>query len=70
MRSFGDEDSIFVNLDRLNPNTQTYQPDSLPEREEELNQLHSTLKPAAMGSTPLNAFVFGPTARERLSASN
>jgi len=61
MRSFGDEDSIFVNLDRLNPNTQTYQPDSLPEREEELNQLHSTLKPAAMGSTPLNAFVFGPT---------
>lgn len=61
MRSFGDEDSIFVDLDRLNPNTQTYQPDSLPEREEELNQLHSTLKPAAMGSTPLNAFVFGPT---------
>jgi len=61
MRSFGDEDSIFVNLDRLNPNTQTYQPDSLPSEKRELNQLHSTLKPAAMGSTPLNAFVFGPT---------
>jgi len=30
MRSFGDEDSIFVNLDRLNPNTQTYQPARSP----------------------------------------
>lgn len=61
MRSFGDEESIFVDMDRLNPNTQTYQPESLPEREDELDQLHSTLRPATMGSTPLNAFVFGPT---------
>lgn len=61
MRSFGDEDSIFVDMDRLNPNTQTYQPEALPEREHELDQLHSALRPATMGSTPLNAFVFGPT---------
>lgn len=61
MRSFGEDDSIFVDMDRLNPNTQTYQPETLPERETELDQLHSALKPAAMGSTPLNAFVFGPT---------
>jgi len=61
MRSFGDQDSIFVDMDRLNPNTQTYQPKSLPEREAELDQLHSALRPATMGSTPLNAFVFGPT---------
>jgi len=61
MRSFADAGSIFVDMDRLNPNTQTYQPETLPEREEELDQLHSTLRPATMGSTPLNAFVFGPT---------
>jgi cell division control protein 6 len=61
MRSFGEEDSIFVDMDRLNPNTQTYQPESLPEREDELDELHSALRPATMGSTPLNAFVFGPT---------
>jgi len=48
-------------MDRLNPNTQTYQPKSLPEREAELDQLHSALRTATMGSTPLNAFVFGPT---------
>jgi cell division control protein 6 len=61
MRSFGNSDSIFVDMDQLNPNTQTYKPNSLPEREEELNKLHSALRPATMGSTPLNAFVFGPT---------
>ena len=61
MRSFGEDDSIFTDMDRLNPNTQTYQPQTLPEREDELDQLHSALKPATMGSTPLNAFVFGPT---------
>jgi len=59
MRSFGGEESIFEDMDRLNPNTQTYQPESLPERESELDQLHSALRPATMGSTPLNAFVFG-----------
>jgi len=61
MRSFGDEESIFVDMDRLNPNTQTYKPETLPERESELDQLHSALRPATLGSTPLNALVFGPT---------
>lgn len=61
MRTFGDEDTIFADMDRLNPNTKTYQPETLPERESELDQLHSALRPATMGSTPLNVFVYGPT---------
>lgn len=61
MRSFGEDNSIFTDMDRLNPNTQTYQPETLPEREAELDELHSALRPATMGSTPLNAFVYGPT---------
>jgi len=70
MRSFGDEDSIFVSRP-----TQPKHPDVptrlAPRARRELNQLHSTLKPAAMGSTPLNAFLCSVRqARERLSASN
>ena len=61
MKTFGDSESIFRDMDRLNPNTQTYKPDTLPERESELDQLHSALRPAAMGSTPLNVFIYGPT---------
>lgn len=61
MKSFGDDNTIFANMDVLNPNTNTYQPDELPERESELDQLHSALRPATMGSTPLNVFVYGPT---------
>ncbi|SHH66106.1 Cdc6/Cdc18 family protein [Halobaculum gomorrense] len=61
MRSFGGDDTIFADMDRLNPNTQTYQPETLPEREAELNDLHSTLEPAAQGYDPINAFVYGPT---------
>ncbi|WP_082838045.1 AAA family ATPase [Haladaptatus sp. R4] len=61
MKRFGETETIFQDMDRLNPNTQTYKPESLPERESELNQLHSALRPATMGSTPLNVFVYGPT---------
>jgi len=61
MKEFGDADTIFVDMDVLNPNTQTYRPDELPEREEELDQIHSALRPATMGSTPLNIFLYGPT---------
>lgn len=61
MKTFGEEDTIFRDMDRLNPNTQTYKPENLPEREAELDQLHSALRPATMGSTPLNVFVYGPT---------
>jgi len=41
MKAFGDEDTIFEDMDVLNPNEQTYQPGSLPEREVELDQSHS-----------------------------
>ena len=61
MKTFGEENTIFRDMDRLNPNTQTYKPEKLPEREVELDQLHSALRPATMGSTPLNVFVYGPT---------
>lgn len=61
MKSFGDPDTIFVEMDILNPNTKTYRPNELPEREEELDQIHSALRPATMGSTPLNIFLYGPT---------
>lgn len=58
-KAFGDEDTIFEDMDVLNPNEQTYQPESLPEREVELDQIHSALRPATMGSTPLNLIVYG-----------
>ena len=61
MKEFGEEGSIFEDMDVLNPNTQTYRPKELPEREEELEQIHSALRPATMGSTPLNVLVYGHT---------
>lgn len=61
MKPFGDDETIFENMDVLNPNTQTYRPNELPEREEELDQIHSALRPATMDSTPLNVLVYGHT---------
>jgi cell division control protein 6 len=61
MKAFGDDDTIFRDMDVLNPNEQTYQPTDLPERTEELDQIHSALRPATMGSTPLNILVYGQT---------
>ena len=58
IHSFGDQDSVFVDMGRLNPNTQTYQPKSLPGREVELDQLHSVLRPATMGLTPKQNTLF------------
>jgi len=59
MKAFGDDDTIFDDMDVLNPNEQTYQPTDLPERADELDQIHSALRPATMGSTPLNVLVYG-----------
>jgi len=61
MKAFGDDDTIFRDMDVLNPNEQTYQPTDLPERTDELDQIHSALRPATMGSTPLNILVYGQT---------
>mgnify|MGYP006976217483 CR=1 FL=1 len=60
MKAFGDEDTIFEDMDILNPNEQTYQPESLPEREVELDQIHSALRPATIGSHPLTLIVYSP----------
>jgi len=59
MKAFGDDNTIFKEMDVLNPNEQTYQPTELPERADELDQIHSALRPATMGSTPLNVLVYG-----------
>lgn len=61
MKEFGEKETIFRNMDVLNPNEQTYQPTDLPEREEELDQIHSALRPATLESTPLNLLVYGQT---------
>ncbi|MCU4744616.1 Cdc6/Cdc18 family protein [Natronoglomus mannanivorans] len=67
MQTFDPGETIFENMDVLNPN-KDYHPDDLPERELELSQLHSALRPAMMGSTPINAFVYGHTGQGKTAA--
>ncbi|KTG12603.1 Cdc6/Cdc18 family protein [Haloferax profundi] len=69
MREFGEEQTIFDDMDVLNPN-KGYRPRELPEREMELDELHSALRPATLGSTPLNVFVYGPTGQGKTAAIN
>lgn len=61
MREFGRTETIYENVDALDPSTDTYKPSDLPEREAELDQLHQALKPVTMGGTPRNVLVYGPT---------
>lgn len=58
---FGSQETIYENVDVLEPDTDTYKPDRLPEREEELQEIHSLLKPVTMEGTPRNALIYGPT---------
>lgn len=44
-------------------------PDALPEREDELNDLHSALIPAARGSTPLNTFLYGKSGQGKTATA-
>lgn len=67
MQAFDPAETIFRDMDVLNPN-KDYKPDNLPERETELSQLHSSLRPAMMGSTPINAFVYGHTGQGKTAA--
>lgn len=60
MQEFETRDSIFEDMDVMNPE-KDYQPESLPEREAELAALHNALQPAMQDATPINTFVYGHT---------
>jgi cell division control protein 6 len=68
MRSFGDTESIFTNMDVLNPNEEAYRPRDLPEREQELNEIHSALRPLTLGATPINVLIYGETGQGKTVA--
>lgn len=68
MQEFGTGDGIVEDFDALNPSIQTYRPKNLPEREEQLFQIHNVLRPIENGNTPHNAFVFGPTGQGKTVA--
>lgn len=70
MREFGESDTIFEDMDALNPNEKAYRPDSLPEREEELDEIHSALRPVTMGSTPINLLIYGETGQGKTVAAD
>lgn len=61
MKSFGDEPTVYEDVDVLEPDTETYKPSELPERKAELTKLHSVLRPVTMDGTPRNVLVYGPT---------
>lgn len=66
MDSFEDAtNSLFEQDDALR---RDWTPDELPEREDELSQIHSVLEPAARGQSPLNAFIYGKTGQGKTAA--
>lgn len=70
MRDFGEADTIFTNMDVLNPNEEAYRPAELPERESELEEIHSALRPVTMGSTPINLLIYGETGQGKTVAAD
>jgi len=61
MDSFEAPTTIVDDIDVLKPDPQTYRPTELPEREDELSELHMALRPVTMGGTPHNCLIYGPT---------
>ncbi len=61
MRTFDEADKLYDDIDALEPDTETYRPKDLPEREDELDELHSALEPIARGGTPRDVLIYGPT---------
>lgn len=61
MKEFGETASIYEDVDVLEPDTETYQPDELPERQDELDRLHTMLRPVTMDATPRDVLIYGPT---------
>lgn len=58
LEPFTQDDSIFLDEDVLRDN---YRPDDLIERDKELSEYQSALKPVIKGARPRNIFVYGQT---------
>ncbi len=68
MRRYGESQTFFDNIDALNPNVDTYRPTELPERQQELDEIYSALRPIEMGGTPINLLVYGETGQGKTVA--
>lgn len=60
-QGFGNEDTLYKDVDVLEADVGKYKPADLPEREEELDKLHMALRPVTMGGSPRDVLVYGPT---------
>jgi len=65
VKGFQATTDIFANEDSLQEN---YTPEKLPEREDELNDIHMALAPAARGSEPHNMFIYGKSGLGKTAA--
>lgn len=68
MRRYGESQTIFENIDALNPRVDTYRPTELPERQDELDEIYSALRPVEMGGTPINLLIYGETGQGKTVA--
>jgi len=57
-KSFSNQESLFIDETVLHD---SYIPEKLPEREDELNAIHDALVPATRGAKPHNTFIYGKT---------
>jgi len=58
MQSFGNQTAIFKDETVL---YEDYFPEEIPEREDELEQIHNALAPVGRGAAPRNTFIYGKT---------
>lgn len=61
MDPFASGKTIIKSQDMLKPDNHAYKPDTLPEREKEMEELGRILTPIRSGETPHNSLVYGPT---------
>lgn len=66
MPTFGGTTSVLAHDDALKDD---FTPDGLPEREQELEDIHYVLEPASRGYTPHNAFIYGPSGQGKTVAT-
>jgi len=66
MPQFGESGDVLAHDDALKDD---WTPDELPEREEELADIHYVLEPASRGYTPHNAFIYGPAGQGKTVAT-
>jgi len=60
-KGFGNEETIYQDVDVLEADVGKYKPSELPEREDELDKLHMALRPVTMDGSPRDVLVYGPT---------